>query len=335
MKPLEILSALANPAGATGAAVPSSPDAIFDSPAFAMPCRLGETQTTLRHASVEPSDTLALKILFGEEPHTLAIARSPAFSELDKLWDVRAEVPSLVLLALVEKKCGALFQMLENAVRKQLRLVEVENVSRGGTEGAEAQSAANVANWELAIGTGDTGDTGDILRFSLTRSQTIVSALGVLRNLDLSHESIRLQTLPAEIECAAFQLPEADIASLAPGDAVLLPEIGAVQPCLIVAGLFVVDENGVAPYKDDAMCRVRAVEGKAISLGELFNAAENSPGGAEAHGVLEALGVSASLREAKPVQLSLVRNGKTLAAGRLDRLGEHSAFLVESFFGSR
>ena len=87
-----------------------------------------------------------------------------------------------------------------------------------------------------------------------------------------------------------------------------------------------VDGNGVAPYNDDAMCRVRGVEGKEISLGELFDAAENSRGGAEAHD----LGVSTSLREAKPVQLRLVRNGRTLAAGRLDRLGGQPAFIVEA-----
>ena len=359
MKPLEILSSLPQWAKAT-------PDAILDSPAFAMACRLGDEPAVLRPASVEPAaaETLALSVAFGDEPHTLRLARSTRFPDLDKLWDSRADVPEPILLALVERECGPLFQLLENAVRKQLRLVGVENPSRRDAETQGASNVANVevlpidnanvANWELAIGTGNTGNNGNIVRFSLTRSASVVSALGVLRNLDLAHEAIRSQTLAAEVEHAAFQLPDADLASLAPGDAVMLPEIGAVQPRLIADGRFVVDGSGVAPFKEDSMCRVRDAAARTVSLGELFDAAAGEPlkvegsHGAENVANVEMLpttnvananvgleiGTGNNGNTGNIVQLRLVKDGKTVATGRLDRVGDQPAFVVESLNGS-
>ncbi len=314
MKPLEILSVLASSAGGTPA-LPGTPDEILDSPAFAMPCRLGEKTVLLRRASVEPaeSEMLSLSVAFGDEGHSLCVARSPLFPDLDKRWDSRADVPEQVVLAIVEKECGQLFQLLENAVRKQLRLLGISPVPPGQTSK-----------------TGGTGGTGGMavfhvegISFSLSRTQTVVSALGVLRNLDLAHESIRSPALPAEIEYAAFQLPDADLASLAPGDAALLPEIGTVAPRLIACGRLVVDEHGVAPFQEDAMCRVRAAAECTVTVGYLFDAAGGESGSsAEADAYRRVPSVNAPLR--------LLRNGKTLATGRLDRLGDAPAFVVET-----
>ena len=319
MKPLEILSALLS--DAAGASLPATPDAILDSPAFAMPCRLGDETAVLRATSVEPavSDMLALSVSFGDEPHVLRLARSPRFPELDAIWDSRADVPDAILLALVERECGPLLQLLENAVRKQLRLVGVEEEgnSRRAAEGAEPQN-----DLFLCVSAPPRENKDDTPReeivFSLTRSPSVVSALGALRNLDLAHESIRAQTLPSEIEYAAFQMPDADLASLAPGDAVMLPEIGAVAPRLIVAGRFVADETGVAPYQEDSLCRVRGATGLTVRLGELFDAAEG-----------DALKIEGSKVEGC-APLKLLRQGKTVASGRLGAVGEHPAFLVET-----
>ena len=79
-------------------------------------------------------------------------------------------------------------------------------------------------------------------------------------------------------------------------------------------GRFVVDESGVAPFADDGRCRVVAAEMRNVSLGELFDAAEN-PRRVEGEA---------------PGQLRLTQGGKTIAYGRLDRLGEQPAFIVES-----
>ena len=287
MKPLEILVALPKWAKAT-------PDQVLDAPAFAMPCRLGEEQVTLRLGAVQPGDTLDLAILFGDEPHSLRLARSSRFPELDKIWDSRADVPEPILLALVEKECGTFLQMLENAVRRQLRLVGLAETSDPDAIMVCAQVA-------------------DIV-FALTRSATVTAALGIIRHLDFSSPELRAETFAAETEYAAFALAAADLASLAVGDALLVPEVGSVSPRLVVDGRFVVDESGVSSFADDSRCRVVAAETCTVSLGELFDAAD-SPRRVEGevHG-----------------QLRLMQVGRTVAYGRLDRIGEQPAFIVES-----
>ena len=287
MKPLEILVAIPKWATAT-------PDQILDSPAFAMPCRLGEESVSLRLGAVQPGDTLDLAILLGDEPHSLRLARSPRFPELDKVWDSRADVPEPILLALVEKECGPLLQLLENAVRRQLRLVGLAANSDPDARMVFAQ-------------------VNDVV-FSLTRSETVTAAFGILRHLDFASPELRSETFTAETEYAAFALAAADLASLSVGDALLVPEIGSVPPRLVVDGRFVVDESGVSPFADDGRCRVVAAEMRTVSLGELFDAAEN-PRRVEGEA---------------PGQLRLTQGGKTIAYGRLDRLGEQPAFVIES-----
>jgi hypothetical protein len=290
MKPIEILSALPSLASST-------PAAIVDSPAFAMPCRYGDSPALLRPAAVRPADTLSLAVQFGDTPHTLDLARTPHFPELDALWDSRSDVPAPILLALAERECGPLFQLLENAVRLQLRL-------EGIAPAADPDPAA------LALEVND-------VSFTLTRTPSVESALGgSLRHLDLAHPDIRSIALPAETEYASFALPAADLASLAPGDALLLPEIGTVPPRLIVDARFVLDSAGVTPYADDARCRVVAAEPLTLTLGALFDAAETPPA------------PPASPTDSAPLRLLL--SGKTVAQGRLSPLGDHPAFLVES-----
>ncbi len=292
MKPFEILSAIPQWANAT-------PDQILDSPAFAMPCRLGDEAAVLRLGAVEPGDTLDLAVRFGDEPHTLRLAKSPCFPELAKIWDSRAEIPEPILLALAEKECGALFQLLENAVRRQLRLV-------GLADPADTPDARTLP-----------AQVSDIV-FTLTRSPAVVDALGVLRNLDLSDPSLRAGELGAEVEYAAFALPAPDLALLAVGDALLLPEIGSIPPRLLADGRFTVDENGVSPFADDGRCRIIGAEPRAVTLGELFDAAENQSEKAERP------------ESGDGLQLRLVQNGKTLANGHLGRVGEQPAFIVEA-----
>lgn len=292
MKPLEILSAMPNWGNAT-------PDNILDSPAFAMPCRLGDEPALLRLGAVVGGDTLDLAILFGDEPHTLRLSNSPSFAELGRLWESRADVPEPILLALVEKECGQLLQLLENAVRRQLRLVGIADAS---------------VNPEAPMLSAQVSD----IAFSLTRSSMVAAALGNIRNIDLANPEIRAQALRAEMEYAAFVLPAADLTTLAVGDSLLLPEIGTVPPRLIVDGRFAVDGTGVSPFIDDGRCRVVAAEPQAMTLGELFDAADGN------QSEVESAGGEAGL------QLSLLKSGKLLASGRLDRLGEHPAFIVES-----
>lgn len=296
MKPLEILSALPQ-------WTKTSPDTIIDSPAFAMTCRLGEESVTIRPAAVEPaeSELLALSVAFGDEPHELCLARSPSFPDLDKLWDSRADVPEAILLALVERECGPLFQLLENAVRKQLRLVGL------GSAGSVDSTASKPLRLQISA-------PSDVV-FSISRSETVTSALGVVRNLDLAHEAIRSLQLVAQVEYAAFAMSDGDVASLAPADAVLMPEVAAVPPRLVVAGRLMLDANGVTRHEENALASVRLAETRAISLGEVFDAVETP------------LQLPAA---ATGAQLRMVLGGKDVAAGYLGRIGDQSAFIVET-----
>ena len=310
MKPLEILLSLPQWKKATA-------EALVDSPAFALPCRLGDEPVQLRPAPIEPavSELLALSISFGDEPHTLGLARSPRFPELDKLWDNRAGVPEPILLALVEKECGPLFQLLENAVRKQLRLVGLDN-------GAHSDVAAPRPFLNLCVSAPSReGTDAPPICFMLTRTPTVVAALGVLRNLDLTHEAVRSEQLSAEVEYAAFTLPEGDLASLAPGDAVVVSEIGSLPPRWIVDGRFALDGGGVSPFADDALVRVRAAESATLPLGAVLDAAEGKVPDVPA--------------PSDGSQLRLVRGGRTCATGCLGRVGDQPAFLVESLATDR
>ena len=287
MKPFEILSSLPQWSGL-------KPDAIVDLPAFALPCRLGDESVTLALGALHPAETIRLSIRLEDEPHVLSLARSPRFKELDAIWDSRTDVPEPILLALVEKDAGPLLQLVENAVRRQLKLVGL----------AEAESPDASALF---------AQVADI-NFSLTRSATVTAALGNLRNLDLTHESIRSVTLPALTEYAAFSLTSSEASGLTIGDAVLLPEMGTVPARIVVDGRFALDANGVSRYNAGDLVYVVDAAAKEFTLGELFDAAEE-PRAVEAT-------PSGALR--------LIAEGKTLAVGRLDRLGDQSAFIVES-----
>ena len=75
-----------------------------------------------------------------------------------------------------------------------------------------------------------------------------------------------------------------------------------------------VDENGVVPFKDDGRLRVASAEPQTMTLGDLFDRAQNP--------VAE--------KAATPAQLRLVSSGKTVAYGRLDNLASQPAFIVEA-----
>lgn len=283
MKPSEIIASLPQWREA-------KPADILASPAWAMPCRLGDSQDVMLLDAVRPADMLSLAIRFEDEPHILGLAASPRFPELSRLWASLSEVPEPILLALVEKECGPFLQMLENAVRRQLK---IDGISKD-SPGPEAQAiAARIAD----------------VTFTLTRSVTIETAFGQLRFIDLTHPSIRETQLAAEYEYAAFALPREDIASLAPGDALLVPEIGTAAPRVIADGRFILDENGVSAQGEDDLVRVRSVEPRTTTLGELFDGAVNVP------------------HAASP--LKLVVSGRTVAVGRLDSLAGQQAFFVE------
>lgn len=297
MKPSEILAAFPQWADL-------SPDDILDSPAWTLPCRLGDKPCTMRLDAAHPSETLDIAVRFEDETHVLGIADSPTFPELHAIWPSRADVPEPVLLALVEKDCGEFLQLLENAVRRQLKIV-------GLAEPSESP-AGKTACAQVIV------DDAPAVVFTLDLSPMLSSSLGQLRNLDTTHPAIRDATLSAETEYAAFTLPAADLASLAPGDALLLPEIGSLQPRIVVEGRLVLSDVGVTEWSDDARLRVCAAENSTVSAGTVLAAAAESQTGTEAQTPPE------------NTPLKLVRAGATVASGHLGHIGSQAAFVVES-----
>ena len=296
MKPIDILSALPPWSGA-------SPETVIASPAWAMPCRLGDKQCVMRLDAIHPADTLPLSVLFENERHVLGLADSPAFPELHAVWNARADIPAPILLALAEKDCGLFFQMLENVVRRQLK---VEGVAQDQTGSGGQTAFCRVSS-----------DDADMFSFTLDLSPTIVEAFGQLRNIDAAHSSVRDAVLDADAEYAAFALSENELGALSPGDALLLPEIGTLTPRIVADGRFALSESGLAPWKDDGLIRVCAAIPSGIVLGALFDAIEGN------------------IPPMPPVpqgnaQLRLVRHGKTISSGRLTFLAGHPAFTPDS-----
>ncbi len=295
MKPLEILSSIPQWASA-------APDAILASPAWAMQCRLGDTPCVMRLGATRPAEAISLDILLESETHVLSIADSPNFSELHTVWPSRADVPEPILLALVENECGPLLQLIENAVRLQLKIVGISKAPL--SPDATCAQISSTEGKELAV-------------FTLDASQKVVAALGQLRNIDLAHESVRDAMLPAETEYATFAIPSADLSSLAQGDALLVPEIDTLPPRFIVDGRFSLSDNGVAPWKDEGMLRICSAESTPTPVGALLDAAggsapQNAP----------------TLLENAP--LKLMRMGKTLAIGHFSKIAGQSAFIAET-----
>lgn len=294
MTPYELLSKWPGLDSATAAE-------IFASPAWALTTTWGARDCVLAFDAVVPADTLDVAVRFEDDEHVIALADSPAFPELHRIWGARAQVPEPILLALVERECGPLFQILENAARRQLSVAGLAK---------EAPAA------EMRAARVETSEGEGLCTFSLSLSPALVEAFGELRNLDPVHESILSRTLPAEVEYASFTLTGDELAGLAPGDALLLPEVPGDgtpgTPRLVAAGRFVLEGGVVSDWAEDRRCRVLARDPVTVSFGQLADP--------EASDI--------ALRA--PMELKLVRAGRLLAEGRFVRLASASAFQIES-----
>ncbi len=296
MKSLEILSSLPDWSKAT-------PDQLLASPAWSLPCRLGDKPCGLKLDATRPAETLDVLIRLENEEHMLGLADSPSLPELHAVWNARAEMPEPILLALVEKDCGPLLQLIENATRRQLKVVGLASAPAEGTP-----VSARVFS-----------EAGDILTFTLDLSPALTETLGQIRFIDTAHPDIRDKLLQAEVTYASFALGAADLSSLAPGDALLLPEIGSLAPKLIVDGRFLVSEGNVSAWQNDGLLRVSALEFPAVSLGTLFDAAS---------------GNAKDLTQPQPAENTPLRligiDGASIATGRLGQVGAQAAFLVDA-----
>lgn len=291
MKASEILAALPQWAKAT-------PEELAAAPAWTMPCRLGETPCMMRMDAIRPADTLDIAILLEDEPHVLSLVDTPRFADLHRIWPSRADVPDPVLLALVEKECPLLLQLVENMARRQLK---IEGIAKGDDANRDRFCARISAEGE------------ELLSFAITASPSLVRTLGKITFIDASHPSVGGTALAAVRELASFAVPAADISSLGVGDALLLPEIGTSAPRLIVDGKFLMDASGVSMYRDDGLIHVFDTESLTVSLGDVI-----------AHA-----GEPTALKSSLPRSMRLVVSGKTVAYGHLESIAGQNAFTVE------
>ncbi len=298
MKPHEILAALPNWSKA-------SPGELIASPAWAMPCRIGDTACVMRLAEIHPSDTLSLNILLEREEHVLCLTDNEQAAELHAIWPSRLDVPEPILLALVEKEYGPLFQMLENATRRQLQVVGLAPADHGN--GIQPLCLQVVSEEKT------------LFSFTLSSSPALVEQFGKLRYLDSTNPALRTLELAAETEYASFALPAAEVASLAPGDALLLPEIDTIPPRIVVDGRFMVTATDVMPWKNDSLVHVFRGEPSAITLGELFDCA-TSPDAPRQKTDMPLVNTP----------LKIVIAGSTLATGRFDHLAGQPAFMLDA-----
>ncbi|MCQ2388873.1 MAG: hypothetical protein MJ138_04105 [Kiritimatiellae bacterium] len=155
-----------------------------------------------------PVETLDLGVAFEDEECVLGIGDSPSFADLHALWAKREALDRNVLLAVVEKECGSLFQALEDATRKQF--------SVKGFVSASAPSAGR-RRFRLSV------DSVQI-DFALDLTPALTLNWGKLEFLDPAHESIRSLERPAWADYVSLMVSADELAALKPGDFLLLPE---------------------------------------------------------------------------------------------------------------
>lgn len=263
---------------------------VFGMEAWSLPISYDGKDATLVKDRTRERDVIGLVIRFERDEHFLAIACSDAYPELSKVWEQRAKLPDEILLALIEKECGALLQTLENAARRQLSVVGLAPHEDVGAKNAAAQAFALVD---------EDGET--VCDFALSMSPTLLKEFGRLDNLNAAHESIRALTRPGRAEYAAFTLTDDELAGLAPGDHLLLPEV----------------ESGTATWTvetpADDRVHVLGAETADLSFGDFADDSLPEP--------------------PEPTALVLVHKGRTIAEGRLSKLGEQPALAIEGLKG--
>lgn len=183
---------------------------ILSSPAWRLDILFDDRPGILRTAVGDASeDLLWLEVKLEDERHILGISDSVAFSELHKVWALREKLPPEVRMALVERDCAPLFQMLEDSLRRQFSVV-------GFAEGPEE---ARVRMFEAVV-----ADTEQPIAFALDFSSAMEIDFGRLENLDTSHPSIREMTREVEAEYAQIPFEGETPPEIAEGDLLLEPE---------------------------------------------------------------------------------------------------------------
>ena len=274
---------------------------IFASPAWRMKTGVQGESYLVRKATCFPTDLLYLRIAFEEAEVTLGLAKSACFPNLAAVWAARAEVPEPILLALLERECGVLFQTVENIFRRQL---SVKGIVAGSEALARASTAFTLAKEE---------SNSALCTFTIALTPPLMEELGQLKALDPTDETLRAMELPVRYELTAFALAPAEAASLKAGDALLLPEVdaqGHSQAARWKMGdRFLVANNALDLWHEDDLYHVVVDVPMVITFGALCAGKVPTPATIPA--------------------LSLIHRGRVVAQGRLVPLGAQQSFAIE------
>ena len=252
---------------------------VLASPAWRLDVLFADRKGTMRIVPDAdlPDDRLELEVDLEGEEHRLGIADSAAFADLHRVWATRDRLPDEVLMALVEKECGPLLQMLEDALRLQLSVIGL------------AEPASDVRSRAFRVEFPE--DEGDGLAFSLDLSSAMEIDLGRLENIDVSDESIRGMSRPAEACYAEFDLRDARPEE---GDLLLCPDGGRSQ--------------WLTDVPRDGRVRVLSADTLSLTFAELADGLPPVP-------------AAESFR--------IVRDGELIATAVSAAVGSHPAYRVE------
>ena len=260
----------------------ASAESIFDSPAWAMPVRWRDTPCIMRRADVKFRDVLGIAIRLDDEENFIGLGNRESFKDLSVLWDVKGNLPEPLKLALVERECGPLFQIIENAARRQLSVVGIApSENREGTTGFEisTQEGRIMASFDMKV------------------TASIIRSFGLIKFIDLNHPSIRDMKRTGRAVFASFKLTEAERAGLAPGDCLMMPELGSVPP-----------KWQFEPSKD-GMLQICAPETVELTFAQFADNSIPEP--------------------PVPTMMTLMSGSESIANGRLIKLADMSAFSIE------
>jgi len=251
---------------------------ILASPAWRLEtCYDGKPAAVKRACEDTDAGRISLSVRFDDEPRTVTFAPSPLFPDLWVLRDRLGALPPEVLLALVEKECGSLFQFFEDVSR--------QSFSIGGLSDEPATGCA----FKLETEDGEVVYTVDL-------SPMMEQHLGQISNLDVTHESIRSLTREATAVHAVLEMSDAEVATLAAGDCLVLPP-------------------GAAPaweieLPSDGFLRLVASEKRMVTFAEIADG---------------------TLGPVPPVEkVDVVFKGRVLATGVFATLGEARAVRIEN-----
>jgi len=260
-------------------------EAIYGSPAWAMPGRWGDSEVRLRRTDTVFRDVLAITIRLDDEEHCLGLGNRETFPDLQKLWDVKNDLPEALKLALVEKECGQLLQLLENATKRQLTIVGV----------APSAARQDATGFEVVDGGGTI-----LASFNLDVTPGLIGTFGQFKYLDVNHEAIRSLTRDAWAVYASFSLPEKDVAELAIGDCLLLPEAASGKASWQIA------------LPQDNFLTIATAQPSALTFAQFAD--EQLP------------------PIPTPEVLRVYRQGKAIAQGRLETIAGQPAVVIEELY---